>query len=117
MVSDTPPRENDFPGRSRSPRTLLDDIQGSGKRGGRDIRQEGEIPPDFSNRLENKPDTRPVAQLYSCPTCPATHSAEMMLAVDDLAGNGLPDQEDAPYICCWCDQHSRRIGKIDRTRP
>lgn len=109
-------REQEFPGRSRPPRTLLDDVQASGEDPG--LRAAGEVPTAMLDRLESAEAERPEAQLFSCPCCPAMHSAEMMVAVDELAGPVIDElPAEVAYICSWCDQHGRRTGRIDRTVP
>lgn len=110
------PRDQARPGRSRAPRTLLDDVMADGEDPG--LRGSGEVPTTTLNTLESPQSVRPEAMLFSCPCCPATHSAEMMVAVDELAGPMIDDlPAEVAYICSWCDQHGRRIGRIDRTVP
>lgn len=110
-----PRRDQARPGRSRAPRTLLEDVRAEGP----DVGPEGATPPSVRSRLTSSTeDDRPEARLYSCPCCPAQHSAEMMVAVDELAGPMIDDlPAEVAYICSWCDQHGRRTGKIDRTVP
>lgn len=114
-----PGRDQARPGRSRRPRNLLEDVRADGgERPGIRLGPAGEVPEPMRSRRVSPETERPEAQLFSCPCCPATHSAEMMVAVDELAGPMIDDlPPDVAYICSWCDQHGRRVGKIDRTVP
>lgn len=107
-------RSQQLPGRSRTVRTLLDDIRADqGDEAAPDrIGAAGEVPPAIRDRVVDDAEEG-YAKLVSCPCCPGTHGPDMMVRVSELEGpmiDELPDE--VVYICSWCDQHGRRTGRI-----